>query len=76
VQATPDFIAAFEKFRAGDIPNVVADLKSQGVMDGETLVKHHLAMIDKWTKLVNANHGDRAGYLKLLEQNIYGKAKF
>jgi TRAP-type transport system periplasmic protein len=76
VEASPDFVAAIEKFRASDIPNVIADLKATGVKDAEKLVKRHLAMVDKWEKLVKAEGSDRAGYLRLLQREIYGKAKF
>lgn len=76
VEASPDFTAAMERFRAGDTPNVVAELKSQGVNDAENLVQRHLAMLDKWNKLVKGEGSDRAGYIRLLQREIYAKAKF
>ena len=76
VNASPDIVAAVEKYRASDIPNIVGDLKSQGVKDAEQLVQRHLAMIEKWSKLVKDAGGDRNAYLRLLQQEIYAKAKF
>lgn len=76
VAPSQDFIAAVEKFRATDIPNVVADLKSQGVTDADALVKRHLAMLEKWKKLVKESGTDANGYEALLRREIYAKAKF
>ena len=76
VQPSADFVAAFEKFRNADVANVVADLKAQGVQDPDKLAQGHLAMIDKWSKLAKDGSGDQAGYVKLLEREIYAKAKF
>jgi TRAP-type C4-dicarboxylate transport system substrate-binding protein len=76
VDASPDFVAAFEKFRNADVPNVVADLKAQGVADPAKLAQQHLATIEKWNKLVKAEGSTRAGYLGLLQREIYDKAKF
>jgi TRAP-type C4-dicarboxylate transport system substrate-binding protein len=76
VKASADFVDALEKFRGSDIPNVVSDLKSQGVQDAEKLTQRHMAMIDKWNKLVKAEGSTPAGYIGLLQREIYAKAKF
>jgi hypothetical protein len=35
-----------------------------------------MAMIDKWNKLVKAEGSTPAGYIGLLQREIYAKAKF
>jgi hypothetical protein len=76
VNASPDFAAAMDKFRGGDIPNVIADLKSQGVQDADKLTRRHMTMIGKWNKLVKDEGSTSASYLGLLQREIYAKAKF
>jgi TRAP-type C4-dicarboxylate transport system substrate-binding protein len=76
VEASPDFVAAIEKFRKADIPNVIADLKSQGVQEAEKLTQQHLATLDKWSNLVKTEGRTRDAYLDLLRRELYAKAKF
>lgn len=76
VQPTKDFIAAVQKYRDHDIPNIVDDLKSQGVTDADALVKNHLAMLEKWRKLVARSGTGAKAYQALLQRQIYDKAKF
>jgi len=76
IAAPKDFVAAVAKYRAEDIPNIVADLKKLGVADADTLVKNHLAMLEKWDKLVAGTKGDPKAYEALLRKEIYSKANF
>jgi TRAP-type C4-dicarboxylate transport system substrate-binding protein len=76
IKAPADFVAAVEKYRASDLPNIANDLKSLGVADPDKLIKNHLAVLEKWVKLVEGTKGDMKAYEALIQKEIYAKVKF
>jgi len=75
-QPSPEFLATMDKYRTDDIANIIADFKNRGVVDPEKVIKGHLAMIDKWTKLINEKGATPEAFIALQQQEIYSKAKF
>ena len=75
-QPSPEFLATMDKYRADDIANIIADFKNRGVVDPEKVIKGHLAMIDKWTKLIKEKGATPEAFIALQQQEIYSKAKF
>lgn len=73
---TKDFVDALAKFRATDLPNVVADFKARGVADAQQVVDTHLANLKKWDAFV-AKHGhSEAVLVKAMNDQIIKKTKF
>jgi TRAP-type C4-dicarboxylate transport system substrate-binding protein len=75
-QPSPDFVAAIDKYRADDIPNIVGDLKGRGVAEPDKVVKGHLATLAKWKTLVDANGTAVDTFVRLLKQEVYNKLSY
>jgi TRAP-type C4-dicarboxylate transport system substrate-binding protein len=73
---SPDIVAAIDKYRADDIPNIIGDLKGRSVEDPEKIVKGHLAMLAKWKTLIDANGSAVDTFVKLLQQEVYSKLSY
>lgn len=71
-----DFQDALAKFRREDLPLLAGDFKNRGVADPERLIKRHLAIIEKWNKIVEKAGGDDTAIAKAVQDEIYGKLKF
>jgi TRAP-type C4-dicarboxylate transport system substrate-binding protein len=73
---TPDdeFNKRVTEFRKSEIGNLAADMSKRGVADAESVIKLHLANIEKWKEKVEAI-GDNPGRLiDELRKEVYAKS--
>lgn len=72
---TPDFVAAYDKFKAGERAAVAADMQRRGVQNADRLVALHLANLEKWHIIAKGTGYDQAKMEQALRDNIYSKLK-
>lgn len=73
---TPDFVAALDKYKAGEIAAVAADMRQRGVQDPEPLIRRHLATLKKWEGIIDRVGTTREAFAKALSDEIFSKVNF
>lgn len=62
-----------QEFRKGEIPNLIEDMRKRGTVDPDTLIKLHLANIEKWEKKLAEIGNDRQRLVDELREQVYAK---
>ncbi len=74
VEPSADIIAALEKFRETDLPNIAADVEARGVEDPEAIMKEFMATYKKWEKRFAETDRSPEAAAKLMEEHILAVA--
>ena len=73
-QADAEFKAREQKFRDGEVANLIDDMRKRGVADPEKPIKVHLANIEKWEKKLAELGNDPDKLVETLRSEVFAKS--
>ncbi len=68
-----DFDTALESYRAKALPQIIERAKKRGVENPEALIETYFELEKKWSKITEETGGERAAFIKALQDEIYSK---